>query len=229
MGKNDSVSPMTRTMTRTICGDSGVVNLVLDSFIVSCMVIRSRFSYRALLMSHPLSGQCAVCSLYNLYLLTSICQRETDCVSIKKLRDKIVIRERHSYSGKSCRMTDPFVPLDTLDHAAGQGSSQRNRRIRYPAIDSHDRVANPFADKSLSESTQLTFLSHGITTAEQNQYERFNVLVTDLSIKSCNCHVNVASISATCSGISKARKHTNHAFRLFVAPNKSCYTDWICP
>lgn len=45
-----------RTMIKSICGDSGVVNLVLDSFIVSCMVIRTLFSYRPLLMSHPLPG-----------------------------------------------------------------------------------------------------------------------------------------------------------------------------
>lgn len=67
MGKNDKVFAMTRTMTRSICGDSGVVNLVLDSFIVSCMVIESCFSYRAQLMSHPLPGQCAV------YFATCIC------------------------------------------------------------------------------------------------------------------------------------------------------------
>lgn len=51
-------------------------------------------------------------------------------------------------------MTDPFVPLDMLDHAAGQGSSQHNHRTRYPAIDSYDRVDSAFAGENPLEYTQ---------------------------------------------------------------------------
>ena len=56
MEKKNKVLLEERTMIKSICGNSGVVNLVLDSFIVSCMVIRTLFSYRPLLMSHPLPG-----------------------------------------------------------------------------------------------------------------------------------------------------------------------------
>lgn len=96
MNSNGKVFSKTRTMTRSICGDSGVVNLVLDSFIVSRMVIRSLFSYRAMLMSHPLPGQCTV----NLQLVSAdkYLSRKRDRVSIKKLRDKKAIPEMHSYS-----------------------------------------------------------------------------------------------------------------------------------
>jgi hypothetical protein len=66
-----------------------------------------------------------------------------ECVFIKKLRDRVAIPEMHSLLlvnrvGK----TDPCVPLDTLDHAAGQGSSparptqSQNMIFYHPASDS---------------------------------------------------------------------------------------------
>jgi hypothetical protein len=126
---------------RSICGgDSGVVNLVLGSFIVSCMGIRTCFSY-GLLMSHPLSDQCSV--HLQLVFDDKCLSGGAECVFIKKLRDRVAIPEMHSLLlvnrvGK----TDPCVPLDTLDHAAGQGSSparptQSQNMISYhPASDS---------------------------------------------------------------------------------------------
>lgn len=47
--------------------------------------------------------------------------RGAEHVLIKKLQDKIAIPEMHSsILVNGVGKTDPFVPLDTLDHAAGQ-------------------------------------------------------------------------------------------------------------
>jgi hypothetical protein len=84
-----------RTMTRSICGgDSGVVNLVFGSFVISCMVIRTLSSYRLLLMSHPLPDQSSI--HLQLVFADRCMSRRAECVSIKKLRDKTAVPEMHS-------------------------------------------------------------------------------------------------------------------------------------
>ena len=160
-----------RTMTRSICGgDSGDVNLVLGSFVVSCMVIRTLFSHRLSLMSHPLPGQYII-QLLQLVFAGRCISRGAEYVLIKKLRDKIVIPEMHSsILVNGVGKTDPFVPLDMIMPLASTLACLPDAIVEHDFLPSCSRLQDltdrhDYMPVSVCWNPhRLVLVPHGITT-----------------------------------------------------------------